>query len=168
MADAHADTDAAADYQAPEPNPELKKLDFLVGTWEQKGHMKPSQFGPGGPIGGTHKWEWFNEYFLKHSWSQELGEGVEYIGYEDARKGFYTHYFDNNGPYDEEGSTYEGKMSGKSAVFCGPARLTFTPSADGKTIKFTAEGGKKSRRQTLDAPDSDWFDWMEGTFTKLS
>lgn len=164
---ADTDADATVNYQAPKPSPELKKLDFLVGAWEQKGHMKDSQFGPGGPIAGQHTWEWFNEYFLKHTWSQELGEGVEYIGYEEARKSFYTHYFDNNGPYDEEGSTYAGEMRGKSAVFCGPARITYTPSADDKTIHFTSEGTKNQRRQELTAPDSAWFDWMEGTFTKV-
>lgn len=53
-------------------------------------------------------------FFWEHRWGQELGIGVEYIGYDEPNKRFFTHYFDNNGPYDEEGSTYEGEMRGDS------------------------------------------------------
>lgn len=156
-----------ADYQPPKPSPELKKLNFLVGKWKLAGTMKETaQFGPGMELEGWHSWEWFNEYFMVHRWKQELGEGIEYIGWEEARNSFYSHYFDNNGPYDEDGSTYEGEMRGKNYVICGPARITYTPSDDGKTLHFTSEGAKSMRRQGLDAPDSEWFDWMEGTFTK--
>lgn len=161
--------DTADYYQAPTPAPELKQLNFLVGRWQTKGNFKASEYGEAGTVEGEHSFEWFNEFFLKHSWKEALGSGVEYIGYEDARKSFYTHYFDNNGPYDEEGSTYEGEMRGKSYVQCGPARIIYTPSEDGATMKVTAEmSSKQQRRQGLDAPDTDWQDWLEVTYTKVS
>lgn len=159
--------DNAVDYQVPKPNPELKKLDFLVGKWKSQGTYKATPYGPAGVVDGEDTFEWFNEYFLKHSWKQPLGIGVEYIGYEEARGCFYTHYFDSNGPYDEEGSTYEGEMRGNKYVQCGPARITYEPSADGKTIKYTAEMGKTGRRQSLKAPDSDWAEWLEATYTRV-
>lgn len=155
------------DYQPPKPSPELKKLNFLVGKWELTGAMKETQFGPAAELSGQHSWEWFNDYFLVHRWNQAIGEGVEYIGWEEERGSFFSHYFDNNGPYDEGGSTYEGEMRGKSYVICGPARITYTPSDDGKTIKFTSEGSKDMAHHGLDAPDSAWFEMMEGTFTKI-
>lgn len=155
-------------YQAPTPAPELKQLNFLVGTWQTKGVFKASDYGPAGTVEGEHSFEWFNEYFLKHSWKEALGSGVEYIGYDAPNKRFHTHYFDSNGPYDEEGSTYEGAIRGANYVQCGPARITYTPGADGATMKVTAEmSSKQQRHQGLDAPDSDWQDWLEVTYTKV-
>jgi hypothetical protein len=159
---------SSTDYQAPQPAPELQRLSFLVGKWQTKGSFRAHAYGPAGSVEGEHTWEWFNEYFLKHTWKEGLGEGVEYIGYDEPNKRFHTHYFDNNGPYDEEGSTYEGAMRGDSYVQCGPARITYTPSSDGKTMKVTAKLGKKQRSQGLDTPDSEWEDWLEATYTKVS
>lgn len=160
--------DTSIDYQTPTPDPALKQLDFLVGEWDLKGTMKESAFGPAGVIEGWHKWEWkYNGFFLVHTWKQELGEGIEFIGYDAANKRFETHYFDTNGPYDEAGSTYKGEMRGKSYVQVGPARITYTPSDDGKTIKFTSDMPKDLQPRQLNAPDSNWVEWLEGTYTKI-
>lgn len=161
-----ADSDSSNYYQAPKPAPELEQLTFLNGTWKTKGSFKATQFGPAGSSEGEHRFERFNDFFWKHSWKENLGEGVEYIGYDEPNKRFHTHYFDNNGPYDEAGSTYEGAMRGDSYVQCGPARLTYTPSADGKTIKVTADMPKKGQSQGLGAPESEWEEWLEVVFTK--
>lgn len=37
-----------AQMEMPKPAPELKKLDFLAGTWTMDGDSKPGPMGPGG------------------------------------------------------------------------------------------------------------------------
>lgn len=156
------------DYQAPAPAPELKQLDFLVGKWEVEGTIKETQYGPAGNVGGWHSWKWMKGgYFLEHRWEQELGEGAEYIGFDATNNRFHSHYFESNGPYDEAGSTYEGAMRNNNFVQCGPARITYTPSADGKTMRVTSDLSPTGEVQGLDAPDSEWTAWLEATYTKV-
>ena len=165
-----ADATSGEYFAAPKPNPKLKDLNFLVGKWKLTGNFRATDYGPAGTIEGEDTFEWFNEYFLKHTWKQPLGTGMEFLGYEEDEEenSIVTHYFDNNGPYSRNGgSIYRGEMRNKSYVQCGPARITYTPSEDGKVVKYTAEMSVDGKSHGLDAPDSAWAKWLEATYTKI-
>ena len=40
---------------APQPDPEVKKLQVLVGHWTFKGEYKAGPLGPGGKVAGEYK-----------------------------------------------------------------------------------------------------------------
>lgn len=75
-----------------QPNPELKKLDRLVGSWNVKG---PN-------ITGRVTFEWLEGgFFLVQNVNFEYDgrkvKGVEYIGYDESKKVCTSHLFDNVG-----------------------------------------------------------------------
>jgi hypothetical protein len=77
--------------QLPQPNPDLKGLDRLVGTWNTKGEIKASPYGPAGKIIGTDTYEWLpGGFFLVHRVDVRMGdqknESIEIIGYDALSK----------------------------------------------------------------------------------
>lgn len=108
----------SAQMQHPTPAPELKKLDYFVGTWNSEAEMKPSPFGPGGKVTGTDHCEWMqgNYFLIIHSTfsSQTMGNGVEYavLGY-DTNKNQYTYAsYNSEGEHEVATGTLdaEGKV----------------------------------------------------------
>ena len=72
------ETNAEATYQASTPNPDLKTLDRLVGTWKQTGGVE-----------GTITYEWMEgDFFLaQHVDLEQYGQkikGIEIIGHLQA------------------------------------------------------------------------------------
>src|SRR5256885_6763466 len=77
------------------PAPELKKVDYLIGTWTMDGDVKPGRMGAGGKNTGTAKYVWMDgRYFMVSQATHNgvMGEGTEtaYYGY-DASKKVYTY-----------------------------------------------------------------------------
>ncbi|HEX2037537.1 MAG TPA: hypothetical protein VHS99_25455 [Chloroflexota bacterium] len=128
-----ADGDTGAQDQAPPaPNPALRRLDVLVGTWDMKGR----ESGPEGEIHGRLVFEWLEGgYFLvQHFDIDHLGrraKGIEIIGYGrdwggQASEDCTSQMFDNTGnafsytwDVEEETITIWGGQRGSSAAFKG-------------------------------------------------
>lgn len=99
--------------QMPQPAPELKKLDFFVGTWKVDADMKPSQFGPGGKLSSTDHIEWMqgNFFLLIHtSFTSAMGSGIELgvMGYDSANKVFTYTSFNSVGEHETATGTFDG------------------------------------------------------------
>jgi hypothetical protein len=78
--------------QPPQPNPALRSLDRLVGTWNVSGP----------DIHGQVTFEWMEGgFFLVQHVDLEHGgnkiKDTEYIGYDEESKALRTHYFDSAG-----------------------------------------------------------------------
>ncbi len=76
MADNDTTNNAQADQQPPQPNPDLKSLDRLVGTWEMSGEVQ-----------GRVSFEWMEGGFflIQHVDLEQYGQrikGIEIIGHE--------------------------------------------------------------------------------------
>ena len=81
-----------------QPNPALKRLDILVGTWSVKGQESES----GGEITGQLTFEWMEGgfFFVQRAdvnYPEQKIRGVEIIGYDEQKKVLISHYFDNIG-----------------------------------------------------------------------
>ena len=88
-----------APEQQPQPNPALKSLDVMVGTWNLKGR----ESGPDGEIHGQVAFEWMEGgfYLLQRVDMDYLGQkitGTEYIGYDESNDTLKSYFFSNKGP----------------------------------------------------------------------
>jgi hypothetical protein len=157
-----------AQMTPPKPAPELKKLDFFLGSWTTEGDMKPSPYGPGGKLTGSDHVEWMqgNYFMIIHSKfsSASMGDGVEYavMGYDSHKKQYTYESFNSMGEHDV---------------------ATCTPDADGKTWTWYPAPGDSSPMkwrftETILSPSSyamkfdvsqdgtTWSSAMEGKATK--
>src|SRR5208337_4636363 len=93
---------AVAQMEMPKPAPELKKLDYFVGTWATEGDMKPGPMGPGGKWSGTDHNEWMEGgYFVtSHTdYKSPMGnaKGMAFLGYSLNDKAYTYDAFDSTG-----------------------------------------------------------------------
>ena len=47
-------------FGVPPPDPELKRLEPLVGTWRTEDHTEDSVLGPGVPVTSTETYSWLD------------------------------------------------------------------------------------------------------------
>jgi hypothetical protein len=128
------DTNTYAEQQAPAPNPDLKSLDRLVGTWEVTG-------GAQGKV--TYEWMEGGFFLIQRVDLEQYGmkfKGIEIIGHEQpfgAEPGeeIKSRY------YDTLGNTldYVYELAGDTLIIWGgakgsPAFYKGTFSADGNTV----------------------------------
>jgi len=160
--------------QLPTPDPALRRLDFLVGSWKVDGATYPSSDEETMPVTGTYSFEWLHGgFFLVQRWDNLFGspsddpaqelpggpvqKGIMFYGYDAPTKKYRTHFFDGNGPF-HEGSMYEGEVVDGNLRFTGPARFTVIANEDG-TITNEWE---------LRDESGDFVPWMRSTLTRLA
>ena len=111
----------------PKPGPELKRLDYFMGTWKIEGETKPSPYGPGGKVTGTDLNEWMpGDFFLvTHSDIKSPmgeGKGLAIWGYKTDDKLYTYQEYDSTGEAFSATGTVQGdtwtwlseyKMGGK-------------------------------------------------------
>jgi hypothetical protein len=157
--------------QPPLPDPELRRLEPLIGKWKAKDHTLDSVLGPGGPVINLEEFYWLEGgYFLVQTYDTTFGDepaqkGVNYWFYDSEAKRFRIIFFSNNGPYSEEGNRYEGKIANGKLTFSGPARFQYELDAAGK-IKLNPDG-TVTVTWWLQDEAGNWQSWMNNTFTKL-
>jgi hypothetical protein len=97
----------------PPPAPELKKLDYFVGSWTMDGDVKPGPMGPGGKSTGSSKYEWMDgKYFMvsNGNFSGVMGTGTEtaYYGYDSAKKVYTYDAFTSMGQHEIAAAIIDG------------------------------------------------------------
>jgi ketosteroid isomerase-like protein len=165
-----ADTRTTELPAVPPPDPELRRLEPLLGTWTSEGHTLNSVLGPGVPVRSTETFRWLDgRYFLVQEYETVFGDeppqrGVNYWGRDAATGTFQIVFFSNNGPYTEEGNRYVGRVADGRLTFEGPARFEYVlgqygairPSSDGTiTVSWWLRG-----------EDGAWKPWMTNTFAR--
>ena len=160
--------------RAPTPDPALRRLDFLVGTWHIEEETSPDFAGPQMKSISTETFEWLDGgFFLEHRWDGVFGEpsedpgrelpggavqkGVMFYGFDGSTGCYRTHFFDGNGPF-HEGSVYEGEVADGNLRFTGPARFTLVENPDG-----TVTNDWELRDDT-----GQWRPWRHTTMTRVA
>jgi Protein of unknown function (DUF1579) len=158
-------------YEVPAPDPELKRLEPLVGTWRSEEHTLDSVLGPGVRVTNVESYYWLDgDYFLVSTYESVFGnepaqKGVNYWGYDsDARK-FRIIFFSNNGPYTKEGNRYEGEVSEGKLTFEGPARFQYDLDEQGR-IKVQPDGAIAVTWWLRDE-QGQWQPWMNNSFRRV-
>jgi hypothetical protein len=159
-------------FAAPPPDPELRRLEPLPGTWRAEERTEDSVLGPGVPVASTETFSWLDGgYFLVSTYETVFGgepaqTGVNYWGYDSEAGRFRIIFFSNNGPFTEEGNRYEGEVREGTLTFEGPARFQYRLDDAGK-IKLNADG-TISVASWLRDENGDWKPWMHNTFRRLA
>jgi hypothetical protein len=163
----HADSSTSV---VPPPDPELRRLEPLLGTWTTTDNTLDSVLGPGVPVTSTETFSWLDGgYFLVSTYETVFGDdpaqtGVNYWGYDTETGKFRIIFFSNNGPYTEEGNRYEGEVAGDRLTFEGPARFQYELDEDGR-IKANGDG-TLSVAWWLRDEAGEWQPWMHNTFSR--
>jgi Protein of unknown function (DUF1579) len=158
-------------FAAPPPDPELGRLQPLVGTWRAEEHTEDSVLGPAVPVASTESFHWLDGgYFLVQTYETVFGSepaqtGVNYWFYDSEAKRFRIIFFSNNGPFSEDGNRYQGDVAGRSLTFEGPARFQYELDEQGR-IKLDA-AGMVSVAWWLRDENGEWQPWMTNTFTRF-
>lgn len=97
----------------PRPAPELKNLDFLVGTWLLEGELKPGPMGPGGKLTENVRYKWMDGNFFiisDASFEGAMGKGTEvaYMGYDTGKMKYTYNAFGSTGEREYALGTVEG------------------------------------------------------------
>jgi Protein of unknown function (DUF1579) len=165
------ETAKQAVFEVPPPDPELRRLEPLVGTWRAKEQTESTILGPGVTVLNEESFYWLDGgYFLVSTYHTVFGDepaqtGVNYWGYDSDAGKFQIIFFSNNGPFTEEGNRYEGEVSGGTLTFEGPARFQYELDDDGK-VKLNADGSL-SIAWWLRDEQGEWQPWMRNRFTKV-
>jgi hypothetical protein len=104
---------AQAPQGPPKPGPEVKKLDYNIGTWNVEGEAKPFGPMPGGKFTATEKCEWYSGGFFVTCHSEGAGpmgpaKGVSFMGYDPNEKVYTYHEFTNTGEAIDSKGTVNG------------------------------------------------------------
>jgi hypothetical protein len=130
----------------PPPDPELTRLEPLLGTWRSEEHTQDSVLGPGVPVVSDESFEWLDGgYFMVSTYDTKFGDepaqrGVNYWGYDSDAGRFRIIFFSDNGPYTEDDD------SGKVRV---------------------NEDGTISVAWWLRDENGEWQPWMDNRFSKV-
>ncbi len=152
----------------PSPSPEVKKLDYFVGTWAIEGDFKPGPMGPGGKFTGTDHIEWMDGGFfiVLHSdinMPDPMGKmkTLAVMGYDSDAKKYTYNEFNSMGETDKSLGMVNGdEWSWTSDIKMGDMTMKghFTEkvlSPTSYTFKFEM------------SPDgASWTTVMEGKATK--
>lgn len=151
--------------QMPKPGPEIKRLQYFVGTWKAEYELKPGPMGPGGKVTAVDQSHWMPGGFFVETRTAGNGvmgvlKGLAIMGYDPVAKTYTYDAFNNFGEADHfkgtvQGDTWtwnsEGMFNGK------PTKLRFIArevSPAMYTMKFEIAAG------------DDWTTAMEGKVTK--
>ena len=155
----------------PPPDPELKRLEPLLGTWRSEEHTQDSVLGPGVPVVSDESFEWLDGgYFMVSTYDTRFGDepaqkGVNYWGYDAGAGRFRIVFFSNNGPYTEDGNRYEGVVEDGTLTFEGPARFQYRLDESGKVR--VNEDGSISVAWWLRDENGEWQPWMDNRFARV-
>ena len=135
-----ASIQAQAPQGPPKPGPEVKDLDYNVGTWKVEGEAKPFGPMPGGKFTSTEKCEWYSGGFFVMCHSEGTGpmgpgKGVSFLGYDPNEKVYTYHEFTNTG----DAIDAKGTVNGDTWNWTAESKMGDTKMSVRVTIKHVSK-----------------------------
>ena len=146
------DDDLQLEDEIPQPDPALKALDVLIGTWDLKGHTLDSDEDD---ITGWNTFEWLpGGFFMKSTgeinFKGALIQSLEIIGYDPENHTFPSNVYSN---MDGKVLPYSWNIQGNSVTHSDKtSTYTGTFSADGKTLS----GGWRPKESEQESPENSY------------
>ena len=137
---------AQAPAAPPKPGPEVQKLAYFAGRWNEVVDMKPSPMGPGGRMTVSSSCEWFSGGFFLVCRSDGTGpagatHGLGILGYNTESKRYTYYSIDNSGM---SGPVAYGDLAGDTWIW---------------TTEATMNGQQVKSRFTIKQASQDSYTW---------
>lgn len=160
---------AAWAQNAPKPGPEVKKLDYFVGTWTTEGTVAPGPWGTGGKFTSIETGEWMegNFFVVSHSdfkMPPELGgDGKEtaIMGYDTQQNVYIYEGFNSQGQHESS----KGTVSGDTWTWTSEANYDGQDVKQKMTMKVLSPSSY-SMKFEVSMDGTTWSTFMEGKSTK--
>lgn len=157
-----------AQMQMPKPSPELKKLDFMTGTWKMDANIKPGPMGPGGPMTSTSENSWMDGGFFLTSHSKfesgamGNGSGTAFMGYDPASKMYTYDEFNSMG----EATHSTGKVEGDTWTWVGDDKMC-GPTCKGRFVMKVTSPTAYTFTYDISPDGNTWTTVMDGKSSKV-
>jgi hypothetical protein len=154
---------------APKPGPEVKKLDYFVGTWTTEATIPQGPWGMGGKFSSTETSEWMDGNFFVVSHSDfkmppELGgDGKEtsIMGYDTQENVYIYEAFNSQGHHESS----KGTLTGDTWTWTSEANYGGQDIKQRSTIKILSPTSFSIKFEaSMDG--TNWMTFMEGKATK--
>jgi len=154
---------------APTPGPEVKKLDYFVGTWNVEGTIAQGPWGAGGKFTSTDTTDWMPGKFFVEGHSDfkmppDLGgegKATSFMGY-DTNENVYT-YNEFNSQGRRENS--KGSVSGDTWTWTSSQNYGGQEIQQKMTIKILTPTSY-SLKFDVSVDGTNWMPFMEAKATK--
>jgi len=151
------------------PGPEVKKLDYFLGTWTTEGTIAQGPWGTGGKFtaSGTSEWMPGNFFVQTHSESKmppEVGgdnSGVLIMGYDTQQNVYTSERFSSLGQHESS----KGTLSGDTWTWTSSANYGGMDIQQKMTIK-TLSPASYTMKFEISMDGKTWIPFMEGKATK--
>ena len=151
------------------PGPEVKKLDYFVGTWTTEGTIAQGPWGGGGKFTATGTSEWMpgNFFIQAHSESKmppEIGgdsQAVMIMGYDTQQTTYTSDRFTSLGQHE----TSKGTLSGDTWIWSSSSSYGGMEIQGKMTIK-TLSATSYTLKYEISMDGKTWTPFMEGKAAK--
>jgi len=148
-------------------DPEMKKLNVLVGRWTYEGEYKPGPLGPGGKITGEYTIQMILKGFFLEARQTEKGamgetRSLEIVAYDPVSKNFVFNIYRDNG------STSSGTVtvSGNTITWEGKCIVDEKKFLSKDPFVFAGDWTSASAKTEISADGKTWTPFFEGKLTK--
>ena len=160
---------AWAQMAPPKPGPEVKKLDYFIGTWTTEGTVAQGPWGAGGKFSSTDTSEWMPGSFFVTGHSDfkmppEVGgdgKEVSIMGYDTSQNVYTYDGFNSQGQHE----TSKGTVSGDTWTFNSSANYGGQDIKQKLTMKVLSPTSY-SMKFEVSVDGTNWMTFMEGKATK--
>ena len=154
---------------APKPSPEVKKLDYFVGSWTTDATIAPGPWGNGGKFTATGTTEWMDGSFFVVTHSDfkmppELGgDGKELslMGYDTQQNTYVYEGFNSQGNHESS----KGSVSGDTWTWTSEANYGGQDVKQKLTMKVLSPTSYSVKFE-VSTDGTTWLPFFEGKATK--
>lgn len=154
---------------AAKPGPEVKKLDYFVGTWTTEGTVAQGPWGAGGKFTSTDTTEWMNgDFFVVGRADFKMppevgGDGKEtsIMGYDTDQNTYTYDAFNSQGRHEVS----KGTVSGDTWTWSSTANYGGQDIKQKMTIK-TLTPTSYTMKFEISMDGTNWMTFMDGKSTK--
>jgi hypothetical protein len=157
-----------AQTQAPKPNPELKKLNVMVGHWTYEGEYKAGPTGPSGNAKGDEFIQWINGgFFLQDLEIEKVAQGETRMAliyaYDPVSKNIVCTALGSDGSKFSGIVTVSGNALTLEGKFLVAGKENFLKS----TLVVAADLMTMAQKAEISADGKTWAPFFEGKMTKV-
>jgi hypothetical protein len=162
-------TPAPNPMAAPTPPPELKKLDYFVGTWKSTAELKPGPMGPGGKFTTLDHNQWMPGHFFLVAHGTTTGfvghlTETAYFGYSTADKAYTYDSFNSMG----EAAHFKGNVEGDTWTWTTTAKMGPQTMKERFTVTTASPTSYTFKFEVAPEGGGDYTTVLEGKATKVS